>query len=244
MKKAEGGLAADIATLAGAWGTAKRLFDFRKADEALGSQLPSAGIRKAVLIFLAAGVLSTIISFAAYVELAYFSAFTLKTLAEYVGSAIEPQPDFSGAVPFALFLLIWLPFAFILALAQEGAVYYGLKLTGGKGTLAGQYYLSSFVALSMAMASGLALLGPVPCVGGLALLAYVVAVIYFVFAVRCRAYARLHDLHYLHVALVVLAAGGLALLVGSATGSALGSALNIPQAAAYDLANLTNVSGV
>lgn len=243
MKKAES-VAADVLSLGRAWETAKRLFDYGGADDALDKALPSAGIRQAAIIFIAAGLLSMVLSLAIYVESLHFAAFTLKALSE-VGAlaAGNIEPDYSTLRPFTLFMLFTLPFAFLLSLAQEGMAYYGLRLTGGRGRFAEQYYLSSFVALGMAMSSGIMVLGPVPCVGMLAFAAYLLMTLYFIFIVRSRAYARLHGVAHLHAALVVLASCIAVILVGSAVNAAVTGALGLPQAAMYNISSMANVSG-
>lgn len=243
MKKAES-VAADLMALGSAWETAKGLFDYGRTGDALDRTLPSAGIRRAAIIFIAAGMLTMALSVAIYVESLHFAAFTLTALEE-VGALAkgQVQPDYSTLGPFALFMLFTLPFAFLLSLAQEGIAYYGLRLTGGKGGFAEQYYLSSFVALSMAMSSGIMVLGPVPCVGMLAFAAYLLMTLYFIFIVRSKAYARLHGVAHLHAALVVLLSCVFVVIVGSAVNAAVTGALGLPQAAMYNLSSMTNSSG-
>ncbi|MDD5340514.1 MAG: hypothetical protein PHV13_04680 [Candidatus ainarchaeum sp.] len=237
MKKAEGA-AAYAGLLNAAWGAAKSLFDYRKVDETLKQRLPGADLRSAVVIFVAAMLLGAVLSLIIYIESLYFAAFSYKTLAELAGSTVEPQPDFSTLGQFALFLALSSAIVFLACLFQDGIAYYALRLTGGKGTFTRQYYLSSLVALSMAISSAIMIFGVVPCAGALAFFAYVAMTLYLMFWVRCRAYAMVHGLSGLHVFVIVfLSCIPTVALLLAANGAAAG-ALHLPQAAYY------NMSGV
>ncbi len=225
-----------------AWDTAKSLFDYRKADETLRQRIPEADLRAAVLVFVAVTVIGAVLSLVIYAEALYFDAFTYKALSEAIGEP-APEPDFSLLGPFAVFLLLTAPLTFLVSFCQDGIVYYALRLTGGKGTFAQQYYLSSFVALATAMSSSIMVFGPVPCLGAAAVLAYLVVGLYFMFVVRCRAYATVHDLSYLHVLTIVfLSCIAAVALLFYANGLAAG-ALHIPQEQLFNLTNMANITG-
>ncbi len=252
MKKAESaparagkaGLLAYAGMLETSWNAAKSLFDYRKADETFSRMLPDADLRAAVSIFVVATLLGAVLSLAIYAESLYFAAYTYKTLAELAGSSVEPEPDFSTLGTFALFLLFSTVTVLLVCLFQDGIVYYALRLTGGKGTFTRQYYLSSLVALSMAISSAIMIFGVVPCAGALAFFAYVAMTLYFMFWVRCRAYAMVHDLSYLHVLVIVFLSCIPALAILIAANGAAAGALHLPQAVYYNITNMTNATGV
>jgi hypothetical protein len=243
MKKAESapvktGL---LALLGGAWETAKSLFSPWKADETLRKRIPEADLRAALLISGAAVILGAVLYLLIYAETLYFAAFSYTALSKAVGGPV-PQPDFSSLDPFAVFLLLSAALTLLLGFFQDGIVYYALRLTGGKGTFTQQYYLSSFVALAMAISSSIMVFGPVPCLGAPVALAYLVMVLYFMFVVRCRAYATVHDLTYTHVLIVVfLSCIPLVVILFLGQG-ALASTLHIQQAQLYNLSSSTNVT--
>jgi hypothetical protein len=235
------GKAAGLLTTA--WETTKSLFDPRKADEALRQRIPEANLRAAVALFLVATVVGAILSLIIYAETLYFAAFTYQTLAAAIGGP-SPEPDFSSLGQFAVFVLIVSLTTFLVSFCQDGVIYYGLRLTGGKGTFTQQYYLSAFVALATAASSAVMVFGSVPCMGALAFLAYLALAFYFMFVVRCRAYATVHDLSYLHVLTIVFLSCIVAVAILLYVDGSAASTLHIPQAALYNLTNMTNVTGV
>jgi len=244
MEKAESAPAGGPAGLArNVWETVRSLFDFRKADAALAQRIPEADLRAAAVIFAAAALLGAALSLVVYAETLYFEAFTFKALTEASGG-VAPEPDFGSLGPFAFLVAITGVLTFFMNLFQDGIVYYALRLTGGKGTFTRQYYLSSFVALATVVSSSVLLLGPVPCMGLPAVAAYVILGFYFMFWVRCRAYARVHDLSHLQVFTIVLLSCIPVVAILLYANGAVAGALHIPQTQALDLTNMTNITGV
>lgn len=244
MKKAESAPAkmGPLALMNTAWETAKSLFDYRNANERLGQRLPEADLRAAVAVFVAAMLVGAALSFVIYAETLYFAAFTYKVLSEAIGGP-APEPDFSTLGPFAIFLLLTAPLTLLVGFFQDGIAYYALRLTGGRGTFTQQYYLSSFVTLATAMSSSIMVFGPVPCLGTPAVIAYLVVAIYLMFVVRCRAYATIHDISYMHALTIVFLCCIPAVVALLYANGAVAGALQIPQAQLYNLTNMTNITG-
>lgn len=226
------------------WDKAKSLFYHGKVDETLESLLPSANLRNGLIILVVAGVLAAVLSLVIDIETTYFSSFTYKALSDITGIA-ERQSDYSGVGPFALFVFLFsLPFSIVFSFIQDGVVFYALRLTGGKGTFTSQLYLSSIVNLSMVMASGVMFLSPLPCLNLIAFLLYFGLILYFLFIVRSKAYAMVHDLSYYHVLVVVLAVSVPALVIIYMANGAAAGFFNLPSTYVYNLGDATNTTGV
>ena len=186
------------------WQSVKDLFYYNRVGPALAKELPNAGLRLGVYVFLAAGLVSAILTIAITAFSMHMAAFEYSMISE-VSDIGEAEVQWGGLLPVALFQFLFLvPFGLVFSLVYEGVVYKAMRLSGGKGTFAQQYYLSSLVALSMAISSVLGLFGPVPCLRLPAALALLLLVLYFVFFVNVRAYQVVHDVSFLHPFAIVL----------------------------------------
>ena len=180
------------------WKDAWDFFDYRKTDTTVDGAIARADFRNGVVLFLLGTLFASLVAFILISLSTYFAAYSYPSISEK-GVVAEPDIDMSSIYPVAAFLFLFgLPFSFLLGLVQEGAIAFILKLTGGKGTFRTQYYLGAVVGLSIAIAGMIGFLIPFPLLGLVAVLAEVLVTIYLMFYIRAKAYARIHDVSYLH----------------------------------------------
>jgi len=202
----------DIEKLSLSWDSAKELFHYDRIDSTFESLLPQASLRAGAIVFFAAAIIAVILAFLSSIGMTYFEAFRYETIAELHGADIEPEIDFSGLVPYSLYLLLFIvPFSMVFTLVYEWVAWRLLKLTGGKGEFKKQYQLASILTLSMSMVMALELLAPVPFLSYLAFFAFWLLFMYFGFFVRCRAYALVHDISFLHAFVIFVVVSAVAI---------------------------------
>ncbi len=186
------------------WGSSKSLFSYKRITEAFKAELPHADFRSALAVFALAAVLTALLASVSKVEEVHFGIFTYNTVAEIaeIGQAVV---DTNLLLQFALFQFLFIaPFSMVFSLVYEGIAYRIFRLIGGKATFEQQYYLASIIALSMAISTGLGLLIPLPCLGPLAGIAFILITLYFVIYVSSKAYEVMHQLPFVHTLIVVL----------------------------------------
>lgn len=186
------------------WASAKRLFYPLGVEKALKQELPRTDLRLGIYVFLAAALVSAILTTAVASWSIYMAAFEYKVLAE-VSDIGKTEIWWGDLAPVALFqFLFMVPFSLVFSLVYEGIIYKIMRLTGGKGGFTKQYYLSSLVAFSLAMSLALGFLLPVPCFWLLAVLGILLLTLYFTFYVNVKAYQLVHGVSYLHALVIVL----------------------------------------
>jgi hypothetical protein len=186
------------------WESAKSLFFPKKVEETLKAELPKANLRNAIIIFAAAALLTSAFSVLSTIEAALFGTYAYNTMAEVVDIG-QADFDIGPLVPFILFQFFFLaPFSLAYGIFFEGLTYKILKLIKGKADFRQHLYLSSLVTLSLAIASALSLLAPLPCliqvVGALGL---IILTLYFMTYVSAKAYEAAHRISLLPILAVV-----------------------------------------
>lgn len=199
----------------GIWAGVQALFNYKNIDATLKELLPGAGLRSAILLFVLGLLLSAFLGLAVSIEVEYFKAFTYDTLAD-AGMVTEQAFNMAGVWSLAAFLLLFgVPFGMLLGVLQEGAAYYLIRLSGGKGSFVQQYYLTAVIGMSLAASNAVLFLVPVPCAGFLAAVLWIALALYFAFYVRCKAYELVHDISLLHAFVIVLFVSIVMTLAGS-----------------------------
>jgi hypothetical protein len=186
------------------WECAKALFKYDKIEETLKGEIANADLRRGIYVFVGAALLSAIIAIGISAEAMYLVAFEYNTLADMAGGG-EAIVQWENLIPFGLFELLFLvPFGIVFSLVYEGVSYQLLRLSGGRGTFAQQYYLSAVVALAIAISSAIGLVAPLPCLQLVGLVALVGLTLYFLFYVSVKAYEVVHDVSFLHAFVIVV----------------------------------------
>ena len=185
------------------WQSATNLFHYRKIEKTMEDELPNADLRLAVMVIVAAGILSSMISILINLESIHLINFTYEVASEITAEP-APQISFDQLVPFALFQLLFnVPFIVLFTLVYEGIMFKILKALKGKATFMQQFYLSSIVMFAVALSSGVGLLLPLPCLQLLGIVAMIVLTVYFSLYVSARAYQVAHRIPFVHSFIVV-----------------------------------------
>ncbi len=186
------------------WGSSKSLFSYGRIGETFKAELPHSDFRLGLAVFAVAAILTAVLASVSKVEEAHFGVFTYNTVAEIadIGQAVL---DTGLLLQFALFQFLFIaPFSMVFSLVYERIAYQIFRLIGGKATFAQQYYLASIIGLAMAISTALGLLVPLPCLGPLAGLAFILITLYFVIFVSSKAYEIAHQLPFVHTLIIVL----------------------------------------
>lgn len=194
-----------LETLKKCWGCAKALFDYKKAEAGLRDLLPLSQDRLAFGIFFFGGLLVFVISLLTSLESIYLTNMEADTIGEVAGQMIA-KVDLSIIPSIALYqVVLYIIFSFLLNLAGEGAAFTLFKASGGKGTLSQQMSLSSIVWLAVAMSLSVALIGPLYCLGFVALISMlVVSIMYLMAYMGARAYMIVHGVSFFHALIITL----------------------------------------
>jgi hypothetical protein len=187
------------------WGSARALFHHGRIEDTLRKELPNSDLRLALMVVLVSGILLSLLSIATNIERIYMINYAIDVASE---AAVEAPPPmaFGDIAPYAIFQLLFnVPFFILFAFIYEGIVFALMKITGGEGAFAQQFYLSSLVTLAWGIASGLSLLLVFPCIDMLAALALTVLTLYFLLIVNVKAYGMVHRISFLHGLVVVVA---------------------------------------
>lgn len=220
------------------WDSAKNLFHPKRVEAALKQEMKNAEVRLGVLVFLAAALLTAILTVAIMAESLYAAAYEYNIVSDMIGAA-EVDVDWGALVPFTLFQFLFImPFGLAFSLVYEGIVYKLMRVSGGKGTFSQQYYLSSLVALSLAMSIALGLLGPVPCLRLFVALAIIVLALYFTFFVNVKAYRIVHDISFLHAFVIVVLLAVPRILVVMYVVDAAAGLFSMPEFLVYDMSGV------
>ncbi len=186
------------------WAAAKNLFYPMGVEKALKQEKPRADLRLGIYVFLAAALVSAVLTTAVAAWSIYMAAFEYKVLAE-VSDIDNVEVHWEDLAPVAMFQISFMvPFSLVFSLVYEGIVYKIMRLTGGKGEFTKQYYLSSLVAFSLAMSLVLGFLLPIPCFWLLAVLGILLLTLYFTFYVNAKVYQLVHGISYSHALVIVL----------------------------------------
>lgn len=190
--------------LKGVWESSKALFNYKKVEDTFNAELPKADLRLAIIILALAALLSSGLSALSTVEAALFGTYEYNTVSE-VTEITPVEFEIGPLIPFIMFQFLFLaPFSLAYGIAFEGASFGILKLLRGKANFGEHLYLSSIGALSLAMASALILLAPLPCFQFFGALGLIVLTVYFVTYVSAKAYEAAHKLPLLPVIAVVM----------------------------------------
>ncbi|MFN7991692.1 MAG: hypothetical protein U0R44_06050 [Candidatus Micrarchaeia archaeon] len=189
------------------------LYDRKRGEEELKSVMPLSDGPLACYIFLLAGIVTALIAIATSLESYYLTNFASDTLSEATGIA-QARIPFESLLPIAAFdLILYVLIGVIIAIASEGVAFLIIKMSGGEGRFADQFYLSSVIGLSVSIASGLSLLFPLNvffsllCIQIVVGLATIAIVIYLAVLVNARAYRIVHGISMLHAISVILLVG-------------------------------------
>ncbi|MCI0503871.1 hypothetical protein L0Y65_04115 [Candidatus Micrarchaeota archaeon] len=188
-----------------AWDCAKGLYDPAKAPARLMAIAPEGNDRLALGLFALGGLLVFAIWFLSSIEYIYVLNFEFDTIGNITGEEL-PKMELGVLAPVAAYeFLLWGVLAFIINLAHEGIAFFLAKITGGRGTLGGQMYLSSVVWLAISMSMVAVLLGPLYllCIISIASLV-LVSVLYLGVYMTARAYSIAHGIDFAHALVIAL----------------------------------------
>ena len=200
-------------------GVAAGLFDFKNLDNLVRGELPQARLGSGVLkyaigifLFLLTSFLLTTISIV-YLMLTY-EAMAGTSLVVTAKPAITSGFIISSLIYFGLALF---PFLFLGSFLHQGVVYLMMRVLGGRGSFATQYYLNSYITLALGAGS----LGFVPvfiisiflpCFNLFFLLVYFIAMVYLAIYVQARMLMASHRANFAPslVVAIIISIGSLA----------------------------------
>lgn len=186
------------------WENAKKLFYYSKIEDTVEEEITKADIKIGLVVFFISAAFVSVISLVASIESFYLIEHSYESLKENNIEEIEVL-SMDNVISLSLFYFLFcVPFFMLLSLVYEGLVYGAMKITGGKGTFAQQYYLSSIVALALATSTILILLVPLPCLNAMALFALLILSLYFTLFVNIKVYEIVHDITFLHSFVIVV----------------------------------------
>ena len=186
------------------WESSKSLFNYKKVEETFNSELPNSDLRTAIMILAAAALLSSGISAISTVVMALFGTYEYNVISE-VADIGQAEFDMEPLIPFILFQILFLaPFSLAYGVVVEGAAFKILKLFKGRANFAQHLYLAAIGTLSLAMASALIILAPLPYLQFFGAVGLIVLTVYFVTYVTAKAYETAHKLPLLPVLAFVL----------------------------------------
>jgi len=188
-----------------AWDCAKGLFDPQKAPEKLAAMASGGDDRLALGLFALGGFLIFAIWFLSSIEYIYVLNFEFQTVGEITGETL-PRLELGVLAPIAAYeFLLWCVLAFIINLAHEGIAFFIARISGGRGTLGGQMYLSSLVWLAISISMVAVLLGPLYllCIISIASLV-LVSLLYLGVYMTARALAIAHKIEFAHALAIAL----------------------------------------
>ncbi len=192
------------------WEVTKSIVHYGKAEQVFESVIKEADIRKALAIYVLAGLYSSLLA----VLLNVFVLFTARSVYMMAGVYVpEVELTWEVVTPYAIYFLGFVfPFGLISTLLPQLVIYKVLNLTKGKGTLAQQLYLYSFIALALSLALTVMLSMFFPCLGYLVLTAYLIFMGYMYFYIQTIMLKTVHKVGTWHALGAVLA--GMLVVIG------------------------------
>lgn len=193
-------LGVELADVGRGWEAAKRLFDYRKADDALKGMLKHSDLRLAVALFIAGGLLAFVFTMLANLEFLYVLQLEAKMYVEITAQEI-PMPDISVMLPTAVAEFVFLAIFMVLAnLLLERTSFAIARASGGKATLGEHLTLASVVWLAISITMAANLLGPIGGCLSLVSVAVIAVVggLYLMTYMTARAYSLAHNITMAH----------------------------------------------
>ncbi len=210
------------------------LFHHESAENELRGVLQLADTKLACYIFFLSGVITALISFATSIESYYLTNFASDTLSEATG-IIPKKIAFASLLPVAVYdFILYIVAGVVISIAFEAAAFAIIKMSGGKGKLSEQFYLSSVIGLAVSFASVLSLLFPLNvffsllCIQIVVGIGFMIALAYLILFLNAKAYRMVHDISMLHAITVLLVVGVPRLAVTFFIMNALAPALGLP----------------
>ena len=192
--------------------SAKKMFVPKNIETIVAEVQDKGNIKRAITLSAIAAIMTAAVGFLVNVESIYFAQFTLNALHEI---GVSNAADF--AIPYQKIFLLFLasiPISIIGGYIYDYAAYRLAKLIGGKSTFEKQYYISSILGISAFFASLILIISPVPGIGFVGAVVYLIANIYISIYARTIAYSKLHQISKIHAFLIVIILSIITFLLG------------------------------
>lgn len=215
------------------WESAKNLFYPDRMDATLQEALKRADVVLAGRLVLLACLIALACCLLMSFESMKLAEYMAQTFADMVGipAPVADPMDLAKLVVFYLVLQVPIPLTTVYL--QEIAAFRLMRLTGGKGTFAQQFYLSSIITLSLSFLAVFYLFIPLPALPCVVIPAIFLVGAYLAFYVNCKAYALVHGTGYLHALAIYLPLSVLRMIMLYYVGDALTGMLDPPQVILY-----------
>lgn len=194
-----------------AWKLMLDLFDFKNLEQTIREEVPKGRGRYGIPNF-GAGILLFLFSlFMLSVLAILYSGFMYDALSEsYFVVTQKPELTYGFFISSAIYFgLLLFPYLFFGSFIYQALIYAIVRMMGGKGDFKKQYFITSYVALTLGVGTIGFIIASIlgfflPCLNLFFLLVYFVASIYLVFFAQARMLMILHRSSYIICATAIL----------------------------------------